>query len=204
MIPRPPKTPAPPLPVTLSKLLLVEGSTPQHFFEALLRELALQDQVEIHDFGGVQDLKEALRAVASTSEFRVRVKSLGVVRDAETDASAARQSVDHALAAAGLPEGVQTSVFILPDNQREGMIETLCVDSIREDPVFSCVEQFFECVTRQGVELPSPPKDAKNYAQAYLATQPQVQLFPGLAAYRGYWPWGSRVLDELKEFLSAL
>ena len=204
MIPRLPKTPAPPLPVTLSKLLLVEGATPMHFFEALLRELGFQDQVEIHDFGGVQDLKEALRAVAATSEFRLRVKSLGVIRDAETDATAARQSVDDALAAAGLPEGVQTSVFILPDNEREGMIETLCVDSIRQDPVFSCVKQFFDCVARQGVELPSPPRDAKNYAQAYLATRKAVQLFPGLAAYRGYWPWDSPVFHDLKECLKAL
>ena len=84
------------------------------------------------------------------------------------------------------------------------MLETLCVDSIRQEPVFSCVERFFECVGKQGVDLPSAPKDAKNYAQAFLATRKEVQLFPGLAAYRGYWPWDSRVFHDLKEFLKAL
>jgi hypothetical protein len=204
MIARPPKMPAPPAAVSLSKLLLVEGSTPTHFFEALLSEMGLKDDVEIRDFGGVEQLRAFVRALASTSEFRRQVRSLGVVRDAERDASAARQSVEHALSAAGLPEGVQDSIFILPDNERAGMIETLCVDSIREDPVFSCVEQFFECVQKQGVELPSAPQDAKSYAQAYLATRTEVQLFSGLAAYRGYWPWDSAVFDDLKKFLKAL
>jgi hypothetical protein len=204
MIPKPPKTAPPPVPVTLSKALLVEGATPMHFFEALLDELGFQDQVEIRSFGGVQDLRAALRALASSSEFARVVKSVGVVRDAESDAKGARQSAEDALGAAGLPEGMRSSVFILPDNERPGMLETLCLDSIRQDPVFSCVEQFFECIARQSVELPSPPRDAKNYAQAYLATRKEVQLFPGLAAYRGYWPWDSRVFHDLKEFLKAL
>ena len=204
MIPKAPKTAAPPVPVTLSRVLLVEGKTPFHFFRAMLEELGLLDEVEVRDFGGVRELRAFVRALASTSEFRSLVKSVGVVRDAERDAKAARQSVDHALAAASLPEGVRTSVFILPGNEREGMIETLCVDSIRQHPVFSCVEQFFECAGKHGVDLPSAPRDAKHYAQAYLATRKEVQLFPGLAAYRGYWPWDSGVFDRLKKFLKAL
>jgi len=162
MIPRPPKTEPPPVPVSLSKVLLVEGSTPLHFFEALLSELGLHDLVEIRDFGGVRDLRPAVRALASSSEFRRLVKSLGVVRDAETDAKAARQSAEDALAAAGLPEGVETSVFIPPDNKQPGMIETLCVESVRRDPAFACVEEFFKCLGTQGVDLPDTPQDAKK------------------------------------------
>ncbi len=204
MIPRPPKTAPPPVPVSLSKVLLVEGPTPTHFFEALLKELGLKDKVEIRDFDGVEHLRAFVRALAATSEFRLLVKSVGVVRDAETNAKAARQSAEDALAAAGLPEGVQTSVFILPDNKRPGMIETLCIDSVRQDPVFPCVEQFFKCVETQGVDLPGAPQDAKNYTQAFLATREDVELYPGIAAYRGYWPWDSPVFDDLKKFLEAL
>jgi hypothetical protein len=204
MIPEPPRRAPSPVPVGLSKVLLVEGSTPLHFFEALASELGLNDQVEIRSFGGVEQLRPFVRTLASTSEFRRLVRSLGVVRDAETDAKAARQSVEDALAAAGLREGVQTSVFILPDNERPGMIETLCVESVRQDPVFACVEDFFECVETQGAGLPGGPQDAKNYAQAFLATRKAVQLFPGLAAYRRYWPWESPVFDDLKGFLQAL
>lgn len=204
MIPRPPKTAPPPVPVSLSKVLLVEGNTPLHFFEALLSELALQDEVEICNFGGVRDLRAAARTLASSSEFRRLVKSVGVVRDAETNVKAARQSAEDALTAAGLPEGVETSVFILPDNKRPGMIETLCIESVRQDPVFSCVEQFFQCVETQGVDLPGAPQDAKSYAQAFLATRKEVQLYPGIAAYRGYWPWDSPVFEDLKNFLRAL
>jgi hypothetical protein len=204
MIPRPPKTAPPPVAVSLSKVLLVEGDTCLHFFEALLSELGLEDEVEVRHFGGVQQLRAFVRAFASTSAFRDVVTSLGVVRDAETDAKGARQSVEDALTVAGLPEGVQTSVFILPDNKRRGMIETLCVDSIRQDPVFSCVEEFFQCAEGQGAGLPHAPRVAKNHAQAFLATREEVQLYPGIAAYRGYWPWKSPVFDDLKTFLKAL
>jgi len=204
MIPRPPKIEPPPVPVSLSKVLLVEGSTPVHFFEALLCQLGLNDSVEIRDFGGVRQMRAFVRAFASSSEFRRLVKSMGVVRDAETNAGGARQSVDDALKAAALPEAVQTSVFILPDNERPGMIETLCIESVRQTPVFSCVEQFFQCVETQGVDLPGAPHDAKNRAQAFLATRSEVQLYPGIAAYRGYWPWDSAVFANLKEFLEAL
>ncbi|MFH1924824.1 MAG: DUF3226 domain-containing protein [Planctomycetota bacterium] len=187
MIPRPPETaPPPPIPVSLSKVLLVEGKTPLHFFEALLSAMGVRSEVEILDFGGVDQFRAFVRTLASTSDFRRLVKSLGVVCDAESDAKARRQSADDALAAAGLPKGVRTSVFILPDNRSPGMIETLCIESVRQAPVFACVEQFFQCVEGQGVDLSEAPQSAKNYAQAFLASRKEVQLYPGIAAYRGY------------------
>ncbi|HEY7428041.1 MAG TPA: hypothetical protein VH682_27655 [Gemmataceae bacterium] len=45
---------------------------------------------------------------------------------------------------------------------------------------------------------------AKNHAQAYLATRQEAQMFPGIAAYRGYWPWGSAAFQPLISFLQAL
>ena len=193
-----------PVPISLSKVLLVEGQTPVHFFEALLQHLKLSNQVEIHDFGGAENLRAALRALVASSDFRTRVKSLGVVRDAESDAKTARQSVDDALIAADLAKDVRASVFILPDNDRPGMIETLCLDSVRDEPVFACVEEFFECAKNHGVKPRTPSRDPKSYAQAFLATRQDVQLFPGLAAYRGYWPWNSPVFNSLKDFLRSL
>jgi hypothetical protein len=202
MIARSPRTPPAPVPITLSKVLLVEGQTPVHFFEALLQHLGLSEQIEIRDFGGVKDLRAALDALVSSSEFRGLVESLGVVRDAESEARAARQSVDDALAAADLPTNLRTSVFILPDNNRPGMIETLCLDSVRDQAVFACVEEFFECANRHGIGASA--KVAKCYAQAFLALQERLEPYPGRAAYHGYWPWDSPAFDELNEFLGQL
>jgi len=59
-------------------------------------------------------------------------------------------------------------------------------------------------IKNQGVDLPGGPQSAKNYVQAFLATRKDVQLFLGLAAYRGCWPWGSPAFDGVKDFLKAL
>lgn len=203
--PRPPKPS--PTPIRRSKLLLVEGSTPLNFFEALLQHLGISDEIEISDFRGVTDLKSAVAAHADSSEFKSLVKSVAVVRDAEDDRDAAYDSVRHALDSAGLSAAnpdVRTSIYILPDDQNAGMIETLCVDAIRADPVFSCIEEFFDCAEQQGAILPEGIQRAKNLAQAYLSTRKETQMFPGIAAYRGYWPWDNEAFVELKQFLQSL
>ncbi len=196
-------------PISLEKLLLVEGETPKHFFEALLRHLGIDEQIEIRSFRGINDLPDFLKALPGVSEFR-HVNTFAVIRDAEADARAARQSVDDALAPSGLTQqsGLRIEVFILPDNQRPGMLETLCMEAVGASPQLdganACVEQFFECLESRGVTLPPDHRLAKHRAQAYLATREKVQLYPGTAAYKGYWPWNSRVFDPLKGFLRSL
>jgi hypothetical protein len=204
--------PPPPVPVTLAKLLLVEGDTPMHFFEALLRRLGLQDNIEIRNFRGIGDFKNYVINLADTDEFKRLVTSVGVVRDAEGDAVAARKTVTASLIDAGLTQArnppIQTKIFILPDNTNSGMIETLCMEAVQNEPalagVCGCVEDFFACLARNNVSMPGSPYLAKHRAQAFLATRSEVQLFPGLAAYRGYWPWDNLVFDPLKRFLQAL
>ncbi len=40
--------------VTYEKVLLVEGKTPCHLFEALAKEMKIDKTIEIRDFGGIQ------------------------------------------------------------------------------------------------------------------------------------------------------
>jgi hypothetical protein len=214
MIFQPPKPPPPPTPVTLSKLLLVEGATPMHFFEALLKHLGLSPQILVLDFKGTGDLRAYLKTLTATSDFVRLVTSVGVVRDAENDAAAAHQAVADALTAVGLTATrkppIQTSVFILPDNANPGMIETLCIEAVKNEPTlaneYTCVEEFFACLGRRNVPLPPSPKFAKIVAQAFLATRQQVQLPPGIAAYSqyGYWPWQNSAFQPLIQFLQTL
>jgi hypothetical protein len=210
---RPTPAPTPPTPMTLSKVLQVEGDTPMHFFEALLRHLGLSAVIEIRNFRGVSDFKDYLSALVSTPDFQSLVTSVGVVRDAEDKPAVdARQSVTDAFTAAGLTHArtppVRTAAFILPDDANPGMIETLCMEAVRQEATLAdalcCVEDFFLCLDRKKVALPAPPIRAKNHAQAYLGTRPEAQMFPGIAAYRGYWPWDSPAFGPLKLFLTNL
>jgi hypothetical protein len=214
MIPARPKgPPLPPTPVSRAKVLFVEGDTPMHFFEALLRHLGLDSQIEILNFRGIGDFKTFLLGQANSAEFQRLVTSVGIVRDAEEKPAAiARQSVEDALTAAGLtPQRnppIQTSIFILPDNTNPGMLETLCMEAVKNESTlagaYRCIEDFFACLTRNQIALPASPMLAKHHAQAYLATRPQAQMFPGLAAYRGYWPWTSATFQPLIQFLQAI
>ncbi len=210
---RPPPAPVPLSPISLPKLLLVEGDTPMHFFQALLTRLGIEAQIEIRNLRGVPDFKRGIADLVNRPEFTPLVTSVGVVRDAEDKPAVdARQSVTQALATAGLVPSrtppVKTSVFILPDDSNPGMIETLCIEAVRQEPsladVSQCVDEFFTCLRGRNVPLPGGIVFAKNQAQAYLATRARVQLFPGLAAYQDYWPWDSPALGAIKQFLQAL
>jgi hypothetical protein len=207
--PRQPKISPPPL--TLAKLLIVEGDTPLHFFEALLRHLQLDHIIEIRSFGGIGDFGQYVIDLTKASDFQ-QVSSVGVVRDAENDAAAARASVTHALASAGLTSGrvpiVRTSIFVLPDNQTPGMLETLCMRAVQGDTglagAWGCVQQFFACLAQSQVLLTTTPVLAKHHAQVYLATLQKPQMFPGIAAYHDAWPFANVVFDDLKKFLHSL
>ncbi len=119
----------PPQKITAPKLLIVEGRDAEVFLGALLGHVQARG-VQVQDFGGTSELAGFLKALRNTSGLSTRVSSLGVIRDAETDAQAAFQSVRSALAAARLPvpsvpnrptgDNPRVSVFILPDNTSPG------------------------------------------------------------------------------------
>ncbi len=198
-------------PITFSKVLTVEGRDTFEFFKALLRSLDLLNTVEIRNFGGVTDLTERLELLTITPGFE-RVTALGIVRDAETDAGRAFQSVCNSLTQVGFPVPPQpmvstegrpkVSVFLLPDSVSPGTLETLCLRSVAKDPAMACIEEYFQCVVRQG--LPLPGNMLKAQVHTFLASRPRPYLMLGQGAHEGYWPWDNPAFDPLKRFLRAL
>ena len=123
--------------------LLVEGNAQRNFFEAFIDHLSLTD-VQVQNFGGVDDLRSFLSILVKRQGFRDTVQSVGIVRDAETSAQAAFQSAQSSLRKAGLvvpnrPEeragsSPAVAVLILPDGNQPGMLETLLCQSFAGDP----------------------------------------------------------------------
>jgi hypothetical protein len=201
-----PRAAVAPQPVALEKMLLVEGETPAHFFEGFAKHLGLADLIEIRSYGGIAELGTFLKTLASTTEFRAMVKSLGIVRDAETDANGARQSVNAAVAGANLPGHITPSIFILPNNSSKGMIETLCLRSVESTPLYQCVKDFIKCAEGAGATLSDaddPDRD-KARLQVYLAATVKPQMMPGLAAYRGVYRFDDTTFEALRQFLRSL
>ena len=199
-----------PTKITESKQLVVEGRDAEAFFHALLSHMRISE-VQVQNFGGISELRGFLKALCNAPGF-AQVTSVGIVRDAETNAAGAFQSVCGALSGANLPvpeqamvpggDCPQVSVLILPDGKTSGMLETICLQSVQGDPVMECLKQYFECVEQRMGFLPGNMSKAR--VQAFLASRPRSGLRLGEAAHAKYWPWDSPVFERMREFVQGL
>ena len=187
--------------------LIVEGRDQLRFSQALLRHLGITG-VQIHDFGGVKQLRSFLGGFVASDGFS-RVERLGVIRDAEDSAENAFRSVQDALASVKLsvPEqpqeragsGPSVSVLILPGADRPGMLETLLCESLADEPVNQCIDEFFQCVGEASIK-----NMHKARAFAFLTTRPEPRHSVGVAALQGQWDLDHSAFNGVRQFLEEL
>ena len=207
--------------------LLLEGNDERNFFEAFTEHLHLpRFQIQVLD--GKDRLREFLVTLAEATVSR-KVRSIGIVRDADESARKAFQSVQTALRNAN--DAIQSSdvkfpvpdrpeqlagerpalsVLILPGDGQQGMLETLLCRTFAGSGMDRCIDEFFRCAE----ESPDPHVSVgvaakrghidKARARAYLATKPDPRLSVGVAAKRGYWDLDDRAFDGVRSFLTSL
>ncbi len=212
--------------------ILVEGRTPEIFFREMVeKHLNLKDKIQVRDFKNIENLTTFLRIFTRRPEFIEKVTSLGIIRDAEDKpATSAFQSVCNSLETVGitrpnkigevqnrtfdLPDvigdtptrEIKTGVFILPDCNDKGMIETLCLQSLTEDKTqeisLKCVDEYFECLRKNNGVSPENIEKAKTWTflSAHGSFDPQV----GRAAQKKIWNWGGQTFQPLVDFLRDL
>ncbi len=193
--------------LTQPRQLLVEGKDIEGVFGELADASNLSD-IQIQDFGGVAELRSFLKALRLSPAFASTVRSIGIVRDAETNAGDAFRSVSNALRDADLPVPTKpkepsaadprVTVLILPDCANPGMLEDLCLRAVASDPALVCVDAYIECIQERGIAVRNV---SKSRAQTFLASRDRPGLTVGIAARVGYWPWTSAVFDDAREFL---
>ena len=192
------------------KLLLVEGRDEERFFPALLQHLNITD-VQVVSYGGKPNFGPSLRVFVVTDGFE-QVNSIGIVRDADTSADSALQSVRDNLRNVGLavPDDFlvstdsfpKVSIFVMPNNSGEGELETLCLEAFRDDPAMRCTEDFVSCFSAALDELPENLVKAKMHA--FLSSREKSYLHIGEAADAGYFPWNNSAFSALARFLRNL
>ncbi len=209
MIPRP--EPAKPVPISLTRLLAVEGRDEQEFMERLLEAMKLDGTIEVRNLGGNEQFPSGLKALKAMTGFG-SVEVLGVIRDAEGNpARSAFDSVVTALKGAALPAPAvlgavaagppRVSVYILPNCRDAGMLEDLCLDAAGGDPAMPCVEAFVECVAN----LPGSPRNvSKARMGAFLASRAEFVREVGRAAQKGAFDLDHPAFDGLRSFLRSL
>ena len=190
------------------KLMAVEGDDEVNFFESFLKHMGITE-VEVHQVGGKTQFKNKLPALAKTPGFS-DVDVFAVIRDADESAEGAFDSIKNFLKKENLspPEQMNTfahetpkvGIFIMPGNSDTGMLEDLCLRTVRDNPALRCANAFVDCCESS---LESPPKNiAKAKALTFLAAMPKVVNSVGIGAHKGYWDFDSGELAELKRFLS--
>ncbi len=117
------------------------------------------------------------------------VNALAVIREADKDADAAFDSVRHVLTKEGLEPPARMNrfsdgnpmigIFIMPGDSDRGMLEDLCLKTVKEHPAMECVDIFVDCVRG----LAYPPKIlVKAKTQSFLASMPIIVNSVGLGA----------------------
>ncbi len=192
------------------KLLIGEGKEEELFFTAFLTHLNISD-VQVEEYGGKQKLPNYLKTLLLRPGYS-QIISLGITRDADNSCQNAFQSICDSLRNLSLPVprkpgevagySPQISILILPNNQNSGMLEDLCLDAIKTDPVLQCVDEYFECVDKKIGRKPNNMAKARIHAWLSSQTEPDKRL--GEAAKANYLPWDNPKFDCLKEFLQAL
>lgn len=189
------------------KLIAVEGNDEVNFFNALLKHLQIND-IQLENFEGKTNFNAKIKAIVNVPGFR-NVKSFALIRDADNlPPQSAFDSIKSSLIAAKLPIPKQINlftdaspsigVFIMPGNSDEGMLEDLCLDSIKSYPIKNCIDTFIDCSKTEVSNL------SKSKILCYLATKSPLVTSLGLGAVNGHWDLNSPVFNEIKDFLKQM
>jgi hypothetical protein len=200
--------------VKSNNLLAVEGKDECNFFKAVL-EYENINNIQVIDIGGKDKFKIEFPLLINSEGFS-EVHALGFVRDAEEDqALSAFSSICGILKKNGLPvpkimnsinneRNMKIGVFIMPNNIDEGMLEDLCLESVKTKPVFECVNEYIKCCLSDLSEDEKNINVSKAKIQTYLASKKPIVNSLGLAATKGYWDFEENCFSEIKQFLHSL
>ena len=195
------------------KQVLVEGHEEVLVLDRFASRLGLA-HVQCHAYQGKQNLRNFLRTFKALPDFTI-VRSLAVVADADLNTDGTRDRIRGVLQNVGLPqpsaplteasdENLKVLYLILPHWRDTGMLEDVCLESIKSDPVMECIDQFIECVKGFREEWPKQEVEAKARVHAYLASQDRPDLRLGEAAQADIWDFDSDAFSPLKDLLQKL
>ena len=199
--------------ISTDYLLLVEGKDEVNLFTRLIDNCLGNDvDVQVLKAGGREQFRRNLSAIREAARERPSLRAIGVVRDADDNPDAGFESVRDSVAAVGyLPPARHAEfsggnpsigIFITPDGESGGAIETVCRRSLDGHPAIGCVDEYLECARRRDV-LHATNED-KSFVHAYLATLHDPLVRVGEAALAGVWDFQRPEFGGLVRFVDQL
>ena len=170
--------------VNADRLMLVEGPDDKVFFLKLLDHMGISDVIQIFSYGGKDNLKSYLLAILNDVNFSRNRQHIGIVRDADYNTSAFDSVVsalgyanenrstdaDFSIPSRALARSEKVpyvSVLILPPDD-EGALEDLVVDALKTEPIMSCVNDYYDCLTEIGINI-SKERRSRNKLSVFIS-----------------------------------
>ena len=195
------------------KQLIVEGNDEVRVFSALCRHLDISD-LQIQPCGGYQNLRRFLMTLRVMEGFD-NIQSLAIVADANANRSGRQQSIQGALSNVGLPApsaplqiasqgGIQVAYLVVPHDAEGTMLEDVCLASVSADAAMNCVDEYFDCLMREGASTPREVHLSKARVHAFLASRDSPDLRIGEAADAEIWRFEDEAFRPMRELLAML
>lgn len=202
-------------------LILCEGRDAEEFLITYLNSKALEEvsafsnDFQVMDFGGNEQLADYMLILKNMEGFE-KVKSMIIVRDAETNTESAICQIQAALKKCDLPvppepyclegENIKIGYLLFPTcaaEVKQGALEDLCLAILAEknhgailNEIDGLMEKLEDKYSRKF------PHEFKSKLHSYFSvTDEFVSLKIGEAARAGAFDWDNEKLLPLKEFL---
>lgn len=164
------------------KLVVVEGKEETLFLPLLLNTCNKSDLcADIHFLPceGKDKLDAFLKSITKYSGFSL-VRSIGIILDANGEPGGIQSSLDKAKNAlnsinfpvptnAGVPatfNDKKSIIWIMPNNNDNGELENLCLNSLNKKDIMPCIQQMHTCVNKI---RPKQNISSKSLVYTYLA-----------------------------------
>ncbi len=202
-------------------LLLCEGIDEKNFLIAYINYLLtidpVFDNIEILNYGGIKDLNNYLKTISQQDKFE-NVKAIAIIRDSETNWSAAVQSLENSINNSGIDKNLFSEMpyYLFPmqdddGNWQDGTLEDLCLSILKLDGNDAFVNEntirLSQLYIKNLEDMNSGifPRRHKNLLHAYFSgTNNFVDKKIGEAANAGAFNWQSENLNRLFDFLLKL
>jgi len=208
--------------IQLTKLLLVEGKDEVIFFNELVDKFKIKD-LEIRDYKGKNNFKNFSPIMIASESFN-KVKSLGIIRDADGEIDCNDSNIENAfISIRDVLKNIQNDEITknrlknasLPNKNKEfscgspkigvfiinSMLENLCLQIVKDTVNMGCVEDYFKCLQNNEI---SPKNKHKAKILAFLASMPDTVNCIGQAAQKKYWDFESKCLEDIKNFVESI
>lgn len=204
-------------------LILCEGSDDEKFLKAYLKTDCFSQYdmstVQVNQVFGKDNLRPTLRVFTKADGFS-RLRSLLIIRDADTNVQGAADSIKSIFSSVGLPvpqvehqwndDGViKTGFLLMPScdvHSENGTLEDLCWEILTEKHgplIRNEVEAFLDSLEDSGKRTYSHKSKALIHTY-FSATEALIASSIGRASESGTFDWTSPKLTPLRNFIISM